>query len=99
MITDVLRGVLAGGISGCLLFGALCTLIYWKTIGDTNETTYFRFVMMLIPVSALLVMAESNFQQVLNQPLITLIPAVVVFVLCLITCICTLVKELKRERK
>ena len=96
MINDILLGVLLGFEAASIGLCALCAFAYWVRIGNENDTTYFRFVMLLIPAGFVAYEAEEKARSIFKYPIATIIPAVAVMILCVITGVCIIVKELKR---
>ena len=99
MMNDILYGLLLGIETVSIGIGAVCTFVYWVRAGNENSTTYFRYIMLLIPLAILAYETEEKARSIFGQPLATIIPAAVIAILGVITGVCIIVRELMRERK
>lgn len=95
-VNDVIWGLVYGLLVSSAFLGAVVTVLYWLRVGETNETTYFRFIMLLVSFSALFITSGIGAYMILRCTTATIIPAAIVIVLGLITSVRIFIKERRR---
>lgn len=96
-VIDIFWGAAYGLMVSSVLLGAVFTILYWLRVGETNETTYFRYIMLLISFSTMFIVAGLGTHMILRCSMVTIIPAAIVIFLGLITGVRVFIKEGRRK--
>lgn len=96
-VIDIFWGIVYGLMVSSVFLGAVFTVLYWFRVGETNETTYFRYVMLLISFSTMFIVSGLGVHMILRCSIVTIIPAFIVIILGLITSVHVFIKENRRR--
>lgn len=92
-VSDIFWGLAYGLMVSSVVLGAVFTVLYWLRVGETNDTTYFRYIMLLISFSTMFIVAGFGVDMIIRCSIATIVPAVIVIILGLITSVRVFIKE------
>lgn len=96
-VSDMIWGLVYGLMVSSVFLGAVFAVLYWLRVGETNETTYFRYVMLLISFSVMFIIAGLGVDMILRCSIATIIPAAIMIILGLITGVRIFIKEHRKK--